>query len=231
VALVTAGVETDVLGIGYHDLDPASIAAVVAAHPRPDFKRQILAAFTDGFRDRPDTTFGTVNADVLAHFLPASPEPISLRSSAPMPGRVAARSHRPSWMPGSGGCSSSVPVPPLAPNSPYWISNESYADAASLLHDVCGQPDVPVPYLDKQEADWELRTYVLCEVLAWRVCGTPSPPPGGERPRRDALLRPAVLRPLDHRGGQERWSTRGLVTVPELAAKIDEVRARRRAAS
>jgi hypothetical protein len=70
VALVTAGVETDVLGIGYHDLDPGSIAAVIAAHPRPDFKRQILAAFTDAFKDRPDTTFGTVNADVLAHFVP-----------------------------------------------------------------------------------------------------------------------------------------------------------------
>jgi hypothetical protein len=70
VALVTAGVETDVLGIGYHDLDSALIEAVVAAHPRPDFKRQILAAFTDGFKDRPDTTFGTVNADVLAHFAP-----------------------------------------------------------------------------------------------------------------------------------------------------------------
>ncbi|MEU7768643.1 HD domain-containing protein [Nocardia sp. NPDC049190] len=70
VALVTAGVETDVLGIGYHDLDPADIQAVVAAHPRPDFKRQILAAFTNGFADRPDTTFGTVNADVLAHFVP-----------------------------------------------------------------------------------------------------------------------------------------------------------------
>ncbi|RKR86305.1 HD domain-containing protein [Micromonospora pisi] len=70
VALVTAGVETDVLGIGYHDLDPAAIAAVVEAHPRPDFKRQILAAFTNGFRDRPETTFGTVNADVLAHFVP-----------------------------------------------------------------------------------------------------------------------------------------------------------------
>jgi HD domain len=70
VALVTAGVETDVLGIGYHDLDPADIHAVTAAHPRPDFKRQILAAFTNGFRDRPDTTFGTVNADVLAHFVP-----------------------------------------------------------------------------------------------------------------------------------------------------------------
>jgi HD domain len=70
VALVTAGVETDVLGIGRDDLDPAQIDAVTAAHPRPDFKRQILAAFTDGNRDRPETTFGNVNADVLEHFLP-----------------------------------------------------------------------------------------------------------------------------------------------------------------
>ncbi len=70
IALVTAGVETDVLGIGYHDLDPGDIQAVTAAHPRPDFKKQILAAFTHGFGDRPETTFGTVNADVLAHFLP-----------------------------------------------------------------------------------------------------------------------------------------------------------------
>ncbi|HUN37417.1 MAG TPA: HD domain-containing protein [Trebonia sp.] len=70
IALVTAGVETDVLGIGYRDLDPADISAVTAAHPRPDFKRQILAAFTDGFSGRPETTFGTVNADVLQHFVP-----------------------------------------------------------------------------------------------------------------------------------------------------------------
>jgi hypothetical protein len=70
IALVTAGVETDVLGIGYQNLDQAEIQAVTAAHPRPDFKRQILAAFTNGFQDRPDTTFGTVNADVLAHFVP-----------------------------------------------------------------------------------------------------------------------------------------------------------------
>ncbi|NUS91319.1 MAG: diguanylate cyclase, partial [Nocardia sp.] len=70
IALVHAGVTTDVLGIGYHDLAPADIEAVVAAHPRPDFKRQILAAFAHGFDDRPDTTFGTVNADVLAHLRP-----------------------------------------------------------------------------------------------------------------------------------------------------------------
>jgi hypothetical protein len=70
IALVTAGVETDVLGIGLSDLSAAAIDEVTAAHPRPDFKRQILAAFAHGFGDRPDTTFGTVNADVLARFDP-----------------------------------------------------------------------------------------------------------------------------------------------------------------
>jgi len=70
VALVTAGVETDVLGIGYHDISDADRAAVTALHPRPDFKRQILQAFNDGMAPRPDTTFGTVNADVLERFVP-----------------------------------------------------------------------------------------------------------------------------------------------------------------
>ncbi|MCU1495601.1 MAG: metal dependent phosphohydrolase [Acidimicrobiaceae bacterium] len=70
VALVTAGVETDVLGIGYRDLDPSLVEEVVAVHPRPDFKRQILRAFTEGIKDRPETTFGNVKADVLEHFVP-----------------------------------------------------------------------------------------------------------------------------------------------------------------
>jgi HD superfamily phosphodiesterase len=70
IALVTAGVEYDVLGIGYHDLPAETRAAIVAAHPRPDFKRRILTAFTDGIRDRPGTTFGNVKADVLARFVP-----------------------------------------------------------------------------------------------------------------------------------------------------------------
>ena len=70
VALVTAGVETDVLGIGYHELSPDDIAAVTTAHPRPNFKRAIVDAFADGFRHRPDTTFGTVNGDVLEHRVP-----------------------------------------------------------------------------------------------------------------------------------------------------------------
>ncbi|MGJ6960641.1 HD domain-containing protein [Streptosporangium sp. G11] len=70
VALVTAGVEYDVLGIGYHDISEADRAAVVALHPRPGFKRRILDAFTEGVRHKPQTTFGNVKADVLAHYVP-----------------------------------------------------------------------------------------------------------------------------------------------------------------
>jgi HD domain len=68
IALVTAGVETDVLGIGRNDLSSDAIEAVTAAHPRPAFKNRILRAFTDGMKHRPRSTFGTVNADVLEHF-------------------------------------------------------------------------------------------------------------------------------------------------------------------
>ena len=35
-------------------------------------------------------------------------------------------------------------------------------------HDVGGQPDVPVHYEEKEEEQWELDTYVTCEVLGWR---------------------------------------------------------------
>lgn len=70
IALVTRGVELDVLGIGYDTITDDQREAVVAAHPRPDFKNRILAAFTHGLKDRPATTFGNVKADVLHHFVP-----------------------------------------------------------------------------------------------------------------------------------------------------------------
>lgn len=67
IALVTAGVEMDVLGIRYETFADADREAVVHAHPRtPHFKEDILAAFYDGIRHKPDTTFGNVKADVLA---------------------------------------------------------------------------------------------------------------------------------------------------------------------
>jgi hypothetical protein len=70
VALLQAGVEVDVVGVGRGQLAPEALAAVTAAHPRPQFKQRILAAFNDGMKHRPQTTFGTMNADVLAHFDP-----------------------------------------------------------------------------------------------------------------------------------------------------------------
>ena len=70
VALVTAGVEYDVLGIGYYDISDAERAEITALHPRPDFKRRILQTFTEGIAPRPETTFGNVKADVLERFVP-----------------------------------------------------------------------------------------------------------------------------------------------------------------
>jgi len=70
VALLTAGVEYDVLGIGYHDISDADRAEITALHPRPDFKRSILQAFTEGIAPKPETTFGNVKADVLQRFVP-----------------------------------------------------------------------------------------------------------------------------------------------------------------
>jgi len=69
-ASLAAGVKTDVVGVGLEDLSPEVIDAVTAAHPRPDFKNRILVAFNDGMKHRPDSTFGTMNDDVLAHFDP-----------------------------------------------------------------------------------------------------------------------------------------------------------------
>src|SRR6202158_3329112 len=67
VALVTVGVEMDVLGLGYSEFSDAEREAVVHAHPRPaQFKEDIIQAFYDGNKHKPETTFGTVNDDVLA---------------------------------------------------------------------------------------------------------------------------------------------------------------------
>ncbi|MFI8181117.1 HD domain-containing protein [Actinacidiphila glaucinigra] len=70
IALVTSGVEVDVLGIGYDEITGEEREAVVAAHPRPDFKNNILKEFTHGIAPRPGTTFGNVKADVLERFVP-----------------------------------------------------------------------------------------------------------------------------------------------------------------
>ncbi len=67
VALVTAGVEMDVLGLTYGDYADDLREAVVTAYPRTArFKEDIIQAFHEGIRHKPENTFGNVKADVLA---------------------------------------------------------------------------------------------------------------------------------------------------------------------
>src|SRR5260221_11486805 len=71
-ALVTAGVEMDVLGLTHAEYSDVEREAVAHAHPRTDhFKEDIIQAFYDGIENKPETTFVNVKADVVAHMNPA----------------------------------------------------------------------------------------------------------------------------------------------------------------
>ena len=72
IALVTAGVEMDVLGLAYGKYSESERGAIVQAHPRTThFKEDIIQAFYDNIKQKPETTFGNVKADVLADKDPA----------------------------------------------------------------------------------------------------------------------------------------------------------------
>jgi hypothetical protein len=71
VAATAAGVLTDVVGLGLDEIERDQLDEILAVHPRGDFKKEFLRILVDGLQDRPDTTYGTVNADVLEHFVPA----------------------------------------------------------------------------------------------------------------------------------------------------------------
>jgi hypothetical protein len=67
IALVNAGVVMDVLGVDYEKLTESQRNAVVGAYPRsPRFEEEIIQTFYDWNKHKPDTTYGTINADVLA---------------------------------------------------------------------------------------------------------------------------------------------------------------------
>jgi hypothetical protein len=75
VALVTAGVELDVLGLGYYDVTDSQREQVLAALPRVNFKQDIIQAFGAGLAHKPETAFGNVKADVLERTLPGYRRP------------------------------------------------------------------------------------------------------------------------------------------------------------
>jgi hypothetical protein len=70
IASLYLGVLTEVLGFGLDGLDTDQVGEILAVHPRGDFKHEFLRTYFDGQKDRPETTNGTVNSDVLEHFIP-----------------------------------------------------------------------------------------------------------------------------------------------------------------
>jgi hypothetical protein len=70
IAITNFGVLTDVPGLGLDELDRSQVDEITAVHPLGDFKNEFLQAFVDGLKYRRETTDGTVNADVLEHFVP-----------------------------------------------------------------------------------------------------------------------------------------------------------------
>ena len=70
IATTYLGVLTDVLGFGLDGLEHDQLDEILAVHPRGNFKNEFLRAYVDGLKNRPDTTNGTVNSDVLEHFIP-----------------------------------------------------------------------------------------------------------------------------------------------------------------
>lgn len=111
-------------------------------------------------------------------------------------------------------------------DSPYTISNDFYNVLRSVLHDVGGQPDVPVEYKEKGEEDWEMNTYITCECLGWRGVWNSE-----MRRRAENDLGATQYFGLPY---YARWITvatktlvdKGIISTDELGAKIDEVRAR-----
>jgi hypothetical protein len=70
IAATHLGVLVDALGLWLDTFEPEVLAEITAAHPRGDFRTGFLEAFHKGLAHRPDTTYGTVNADVLERFEP-----------------------------------------------------------------------------------------------------------------------------------------------------------------
>jgi len=70
VALLFSGVGLDVMGDGFGEFPADLREEVIQAFPRNNFKKEIIPAFYEGFKHKPETTFGNMKEDVVQHFRP-----------------------------------------------------------------------------------------------------------------------------------------------------------------
>ena len=70
VALLNYGVALDVVGKGYQHLSNEHREEIIKQFPRTGFKKEIIPTFFEGYKDKTDTTYGTINADICAFMVP-----------------------------------------------------------------------------------------------------------------------------------------------------------------
>jgi hypothetical protein len=111
--------------------------------------------------------------------------------------------------------------------TPDQIDHARFRAYMKTSHDVGGEPDAPAVFELKEEEQWELNTYVTCEVLGWRGIWTSE-----ERRRMQNVdIGRTMYLGLPYYG---RWlwtAARVLVekrhvTLGELIERVDEVRRR-----
>ena len=94
-----------------------------------------------------------------------------------------------------------------AQNWPYDVPHAQYEASLWPPHDVGGQPDAPVRYEEKEEEQWELNTYVTCEVLGWKGVWNAE-----ERRRRRDTATPSAIRDphsafrIPYLRSEDRWA-------------------------
>ena len=65
VSLLYSGVGLDVMGDGFKQFPAGLREEIVQAFPRNNFKQDIIPAFYEGFKHKPETTFGNIKSDVV----------------------------------------------------------------------------------------------------------------------------------------------------------------------
>lgn len=70
VALLFHGVGMDVMGDNFNQFSEDIRKSVIQKFPRKNFKNDIIQAFYDGIKHKPETTFGNMKEDVIKHFQP-----------------------------------------------------------------------------------------------------------------------------------------------------------------
>jgi hypothetical protein len=111
--------------------------------------------------------------------------------------------------------------------TPDQIDHARFGAYMKTSHDVGGEPSAPAEFLLKEEEQWELNTYVTCEVLGWRGIWTSE-----ERRRMGNVdLGKTMYLGLPYYGRWLLTAARVLVekrhvTLGELIERVDEVRRR-----